>query len=85
MSEWQSIETAPETEWGKTTACLLYSREVGVRSGAVGRNGNHVWAHIASLHGNAVEDWGVTHWMPLPAPPQRPAVSDGAPEKTADV
>jgi hypothetical protein len=69
--EWQPIETAPETAWGdRGTDALLYSPEFGVKAGDIGNYGDGPRAHAGGYHGCAVRDWGVTHWMPLPAPPE---------------
>jgi hypothetical protein len=69
MPRWQPIVTAPETDLGKTVDVLLYGAGIGVQSGSLGNYGGLIWANIANLHGNAVEYWSITHWMPLPAAP----------------
>lgn len=71
-NEWRPIETAPECDWTKDhapTEVLLYSPNFGIRTGQVGRFRDHLFGHVPNLHGNAVADWGATHWMPLPAAP----------------
>jgi len=64
--EWFLVEMAPETAWGKTIDVLLYGPNIGVRSGSLGNNGGNKYANIASLHGNAIDIWGVTHWARIP-------------------
>lgn len=69
---WRTIESAPECDWTKgekPTEALLYSPQFGVRTGQVGRFRDHLFGNVANLHGNAIADWGATHWMPLPASP----------------
>ncbi len=71
--DWQPIESAPPADWTKDekpTRALLYGPRIGVRDGEVGNFRGHLFGSVSNLHGNAVEDWGVTHWMPLPPPPQ---------------
>lgn len=75
--EWQPIETAPETEtdkggWPVRNRVLLWGRNVGVRTGELCNWKGILSASISNLHGNAVDDWGVTHWMPLPDAPKGP-------------
>ena len=76
MSTWQTLDTVPVTAttdrpFGVIPA-LLYSHMVGVQIGSLYRNGQSpqdVSASIAHLAGEAIEHWGVTHWMPLPDAP----------------
>jgi len=69
VSEWQPIETAPIRDLLNEGpfACLVYSKETGVKTGRVWRYAEgHVGSGTAdSFHG----DWNITHWMPLPEPP----------------
>lgn len=78
-SEWQLIEAHPvnvfpEAGSSRGEQRLLYSRRLGIKVGEV-----CVWpdgdirgrcASVAAFHGDAIADWGVTHWMPLPDPPK---------------
>lgn len=73
MTGWQPIETAPAVEWGKSVEALVYSPQLGIKSATIGSNNGYIFASVSSYHGNAVESWGVTHWMPLPAPPETAA------------
>jgi hypothetical protein len=41
-----------------------------VKDADLGNFRGHVHASVGNFHGNAIEHWGVTHWMPLPAPPR---------------
>lgn len=75
MSEWQEIETAPESEitpdgWPVPTRILLWGRGTGVRTGDLFNWRGQLRANIVNLHGDAIESWGVTHWQPLPGPPE---------------
>lgn len=80
MSEWQLIETAPagfpDGDESEDPTKLL----VWVANG--GHDGKGVvdfgWVYIGRRTGNrrprasshSGGDWHITHWMPLPAPPQ---------------
>lgn len=68
---WKTIDTAPPCDLVKVkpTYALLYIPGIGVRSGEVGNYLGKLFGTVPSLHGNAVDDWGATHWMPLPLPP----------------
>lgn len=72
MSEWQKIETAPETASGTAPKdALLYGPTLGVRCGRAGRySDGWVFAGVAHINGNLAMDGCVTHWMPLPDPPK---------------
>lgn len=65
MSEWQPIETAPDAE-----TILVYVNDPlgkGVHFGCVYRYPDGTfYPRAQGLHG----DWKITHWMPLPEPPQ---------------
>lgn len=75
--DWQPIETAPVTNspmnpWGRIR-CMFYSKELGIVIGDL----IHEWqldclpkAFITNYTGDAVKNWGVTHWKPLPEPPK---------------
>jgi len=78
---WHNIDSAPKSDSRERpgTPALLYGPQIGVRSGECGNHYGLIFANIAGLHGNAVEHWGVTHWMPLPASP-----GTAAPVPTAD-
>lgn len=72
MADWQTIETAPEVAnplAERPTPALLYSPRFGVRSGGVCRWRGVTYGSVPTLHGDAVSDWGATHWMPMPEPP----------------
>lgn len=67
---WRPIETIPSRDIDcPRLRVLLYSKQLGVTSGEAGNFRGKPWANVASFCGDAVELWGVTHWMPLPAPP----------------
>lgn len=68
--EWRSISTFGETGWGETEHVLVYSPTLGVKDAYAGCFRGSIHVSIGSYHGNAVEYWGVTHWMPLPNPPE---------------
>lgn len=76
MSEWMPIESAPITNsrddiWGRMRL-MFYSAEIGVNVGDLVRQwqeGSPPVVFISSYHGDAVTNWGVTHWQPLPEPP----------------
>src|SRR5688572_13094731 len=72
--EWQTISTAPDTPgteehpWGDSLPADLYGPRIGVQAGSLHRwPGQPATARIAHLHGDAVADWGVTHWRPRPS------------------
>ena len=72
MSEWQPIESAPcHSEWAFSgPPALLYSPRCGVQVGNLAMFPSGPRGRIPGYHGDAVSDWGVTHWMPLPEPPK---------------
>lgn len=69
LAGWRSIETVPEVVFGQRYRALLYSSQLGVVTGECGRFMGSPFANVPCFHGNAVNDWGVTHWMPLPEAP----------------
>lgn len=71
---WKEIRTVtPTKNVGETFRAIFYSKELGVVTGEVS-NYLHWGPHVSvpCFHGEAVEHWGVTHWMPLPPPPTDP-------------
>ncbi len=71
---WQKIGRFPESPrsdngWPKGQRVLVWGESLGVRDGEVFNTAGHIHVNVCSLHGNAVEFWGVTHYMPLPQPP----------------
>lgn len=62
MSEWQPIETVPDT--GKVVMFLVPDRELPIMS-----RGDDYWLNRVGGRGTAYWLDGATHWMPLPAPP----------------
>lgn len=69
LDDWRPIETVPEVVFGQRYRALLYSRQLGVVTGECGHFMGSLFATVPCFHGNAVDDWGVTHWMPLPEAP----------------
>lgn len=70
MSEWKTIDSAPQKPFGERTSALVYSNKLGVVSATISNFGNGIYVSVNSYHGNAIENWAVTHWMPLPQPPE---------------
>ena len=70
MSAWHLIETAPDVAWGMTpVSVILYGRSFGVHTGRAAKNPDGtVHADVAWISGN-IAGSDVTHWMPLPDPP----------------
>lgn len=68
-TKWSSIETAPETGAMESVRVLLWGAAVGCRNGEIHNYRGYLFASIPCLHGNAIEHWGVTHWMHLPPGP----------------
>jgi hypothetical protein len=70
MTGWQPIESAPVTGRMTGMRVLVWSEQLGIHTA-----GLHRWensppiVNVSAFHGDAVEHWGVTHWMPLPDPP----------------
>lgn len=81
-SEWKPIEEHPVTVQNGNDSnplkSLLYGPQTGIVIGNVFMFPDRMEpiATCAGLHGNLIDDWGVTHWMPLPDPPQ--SARDGA-------
>lgn len=69
---WQPIEDAPRAESYDVapTPMLLFGPETGITLGqaAIYPDGKCRGSAGSHLHGQIME-WGVTHWMPLPEPP----------------
>lgn len=67
---WQPIETAPNVAWrDRGPEALVWSPQLGIKVGEIGNWPDGPRGNVGAYHGCAVRDWGVTHWMPLPAPP----------------
>lgn len=71
--EWRGIESAPVTVPHEPIQVLVWGPGIGVRSGSLHRwrDGAAATVNVSHLGGDAVANWGVTHWQPLPAPPAR--------------
>jgi hypothetical protein len=72
MSDWKLISNLPETDpkfLGNGIRVLMFSPQFGIRTGEAFNAHGRKWANVGNLHGNAIDDWGATHWMPLPEPP----------------
>jgi len=76
MSKWQPIETAPKRSKWILLWCVFDDRpevHVGRRvkdSGVRGRPfGPFIWATYANDKVGSIAERVVTHWMPLPPPP----------------
>jgi len=74
-NEWKPIESHPVTmpNDGSLPKSLLYSPVLGIVIGTVAMYSDRMEpvATVPGFHGNAIDDWGVTHWMPLPEPPAK--------------
>lgn len=71
MTDWRTIDTIPtcDMQENRPKRVLLFSKQLGIQTGEAGNFHGHIFANVGSFHGNAVEHWGVTHWMPLPPEP----------------
>jgi hypothetical protein len=79
--DWQDVALLPECDPfnGRPAVRLLfYSKQLGIHTGEGGRFHTLLFANIASFHGNAIEHWGVTDFMPLPTPPAKQRVTEMA-------
>jgi hypothetical protein len=77
MSEWRPIETAPLNPSGRQLGPGIlvwfdYSHEI-VEAHWVGTGMSGHWARKS---GGTMPTHYVTHWMPLPPPPQEPTNAD---------
>lgn len=70
--DWLTIDTVPpiEAHGQRPAQVLLYSPSFGIRTGEAGNFRGHLFGYVSNLGGCAVEDWGATHWMPLPEKPR---------------
>lgn len=71
---WQDVALLPEVDpFNRKPAVrlLFYSEQLGIHTGEGGNNHGYLFVSIGSFHGNAIEHWGVTHFMPLPTPPAK--------------
>jgi hypothetical protein len=80
LTTWQPIETAPTILYeDKAPDVLLYGPQLGVRTGRAARYPDgYLFAHVAHINGNLVEEALASHWMPLPTPPMAEAQESGA-------
>lgn len=74
--EWRLIEALPLTAdppegktWPEGTRYLLFSPRLGVVVGECWNWRGIKRANVSMFHGCAIENWGVSHWMPLPVDP----------------
>jgi hypothetical protein len=74
---WQPIETLEEAPRGEDgwpqfhkSRALLYGPSIGIHTGDAARIHGKPHVRIGGFTGDAAEQWGVTHWMPLPEPPK---------------
>lgn len=76
--DWQTIESAPKDEWVLAAICCddddpyrveMVRYDASAETHAAGPFGPYVWATVGSGFGVIARDV-VTHWMPLPPPPQ---------------
>jgi hypothetical protein len=67
--DWDDIENHAETEFGKPVRRLVHSPKLGIREGDVSKYAGMVHVSVYGMHGDAVKDWGVTKFKPMPAPP----------------
>ena len=73
MSAWQPIETAPKD--GTKIDLWVANQELGRAIRETDMVWHHfddgsAWAHADALFLVEEDGWTVTHWMPLPEPPQ---------------
>lgn len=85
-SVWQPIDTIPvtatEADLWDCFHCLLYGPRMGVQSARVHRfTGQAPTGSVGHLSGDAVGDWGATHWMPKPLPPEFPETKEAVPNE----
>lgn len=69
---WRPISELPETDpkfLGNGIRVLLFSRQFGIRTGEAFNTHGRKWANVSNLHGNAIDDWGASHFMLLPDEP----------------
>lgn len=72
MSEWQPIETAPRDAWAKILGWCVFPSGAEVRLCQRKPSfGGHQWMALGCSQ-------NVTHWMPLPSPPQPDTKKEGA-------
>lgn len=72
LPEWRLVEDMPKTDPRTGIRVLMYSRQFGIRTAEAFNTVHGKWANVGNLHGNAIDDWGASHWMPLPEPPVTP-------------
>lgn len=65
MSEWQPIATAP-----RDTTVLLYLPDSEIRPIVMGHRHGRLWYEEAGADSAFPIDVPVTHWQPLPPPPE---------------
>lgn len=72
MSGWQPIETAPVNESVLIYIPKCHNYGAGVfRAVRIDMGNGPWWMTIGHAVERAVEEpWLITHWMPLPAPPE---------------
>lgn len=70
--DWLPMESAPVTGWRGLIDVLVWSPQLGIKTGRLCRVSadDRPSVDVAAYHGDAVANWGVTRWRPLPSPPE---------------
>lgn len=71
--DWLPMESAPVTGWRGLIDVLVWSPQLGIKTGLLCRVSadDRPSVAVAAYHGDAVANWGVTRWRPLPSPPEK--------------
>jgi hypothetical protein len=65
---WHPVADAPRTKLGKPLHCVFWFGPDRFHTGDLHNLDGTPFGHAGHLHGDAIHDWGATHFMLLEGP-----------------